>query len=125
MSVLTINGRDFSVTGIQLNPEQTLDLGGLLGPVSELNSAIGDGVTAAEAAAEASAESAAEASSYAATVPGPDNVFTVETAPEVDETQLGRVIFVTDGADGQPCAAICDGVIWRQVALGAEITVGE
>jgi len=48
------------------------------------------------------------------------NTFTVATVPAAADN-VGRVIYVSDGSAGSPCAAISDGTNWKVVAIGATI----
>lgn len=98
MPTLTINGRDFAVTGLENNSEQVVQLGEMLGPVQEL-------------------------ATVSANVPGPANSFTVATVPDA-EANTGRLIWVTDGNAGEPCPAISDGLDWLVVTLGTAIAGG-
>lgn len=52
--------------------------------------------------------------------PRTGNTFTVATAPDA-AANVGRVIYVSNGSAGAPCAAISDGVNWKVLALGANI----
>jgi hypothetical protein len=48
------------------------------------------------------------------------NTFNVAGVPAAADN-VGRVIYVTDGSAGNPCAAISDGTNWKVLALGATI----
>jgi len=48
------------------------------------------------------------------------NTFTVATAPAAS-ANVGRVIYLSNGSAGSPCAAISDGTNWKVVAIGATI----
>jgi hypothetical protein len=49
----------------------------------------------------------------------PDS-YTVATLPDADEN-TGRVLYVSDGSAGDPCAAISDGTNWKVIAIGATV----
>lgn len=61
--------------------------------------------------------------SVAACQPKNEDAYTVATVPEADEN-VGRTIYVSDGADGSPCVAVSDGTDWLRVAVGAAIDDG-
>ena len=46
--------------------------------------------------------------------------FTVANVPAAADWKH-RIIFVTNGATGDPCLAVSDGPDWLQIALGAAI----
>jgi hypothetical protein len=46
--------------------------------------------------------------------------YTVATAPSA-VGQNGRVIYLSNGSAGSPCAAISDGTNWKVLAIGATI----
>jgi len=48
------------------------------------------------------------------------NTFTVAAVPAA-AANVGRVIYVSNGSAGAPCAAISDGTNWKVVAIGANI----
>ena len=52
--------------------------------------------------------------------PRAGNSFEIATVPDADVND-GRVIYVSDGSEGSPCAAISDGTNWKVLALGATI----
>lgn len=51
----------------------------------------------------------------------PLNEYTVATVPAAAANE-GRLIYVSDGATGNPCLAYSNGADWLQIALGAAIT---
>lgn len=48
--------------------------------------------------------------------------YTVVQASAIPGLQTGEVIYVSNGAAGQPCLAVYDGSSWKRVALGATIS---
>lgn len=46
--------------------------------------------------------------------------FTVATLPDA-EVHAHKIIFVSDGAAGDPCLAFSDGEDWLRIALGAAV----
>lgn len=50
-------------------------------------------------------------------VPG---TFTVATLPAAADNE-GRLVYVSNGAAGSPCAAVSNGTDWLRIALGAAV----
>lgn len=50
--------------------------------------------------------------------PRTGNTFTVATLPAAADN-IGRVVYVSNGSAGSPCAAISNGTNWKVIALGA------
>lgn len=48
--------------------------------------------------------------------------YTVNQAAALSTPQPGQMIYVSNGASGQPCVAVYDGISWKQVNLGATIS---
>ena len=46
------------------------------------------------------------------------NTFTVATLPDA-ASNVGRVVYCSDGSAGSACAVISDGTNWKVVAIGA------
>jgi len=68
--------------------------------------------------AAASAVGAAAQVTADAAQPKTGNTFTVATLP-VAASNVGRVVYVTNGKAGAACAAISDGTNWKVVDIGA------
>jgi hypothetical protein len=49
--------------------------------------------------------------------PKTGNTFTVATLPAA-ASNVGRVVYCSDGSAGSPCAVISDGTDWKVVAIG-------
>ncbi len=49
-------------------------------------------------------------------------IFTVATLPTPGPSYAGCVATVTNGDAGSPCLAICDGIGWFKVAVGAAVS---
>lgn len=54
------------------------------------------------------------------TAPGPLDTYTVATQPDATENAR-KMIYVSDGAEGDPIVAFSDGTIWRRCDTNAEI----
>jgi hypothetical protein len=67
-----------------------------------------------------SAEFAAQTAAAAAKQPLTGNTFTVATVPAA-AANVGRVIYVSNGAAGAATAAISDGTNWKRIAIGVNI----
>lgn len=48
--------------------------------------------------------------------------YTVSNVPSAATRGAGTVIYVSNGDSGSPCLAVSDGVNWRRIALGANIS---
>lgn len=57
----------------------------------------------------------------AAFQPKESATYTVATAPTAADND-GRVIYVSNGSAGAPCAAVSNGTAWKVIALGATIS---
>jgi len=83
---------------------------------------------AAKAATSALGTAAAEDIGYFATAaqgaladnaqPKTGNTFTVAELPAA-ASNVGRVVYCSNGSAGSPCAVISDGTNWKVVAIGA------
>ena len=49
--------------------------------------------------------------------------YTVATLPTASESS-GEVIYVSDGDDGSPCLAYCDGTNWLRIEIGTAVSAG-
>jgi hypothetical protein len=58
----------------------------------------------------------------AASQPKTGNIFAVATLPAA-ASNVGRVVYCSDGNAGAPCAAISDGTHWKVIALGATCAI--
>lgn len=56
----------------------------------------------------------------AAFQPVTGNTFTVATLPPAN-ANVGRVVYVSNGKAGSPCAAVSDGTNWKVVDIGANV----
>lgn len=74
----------------------------------------------AEFAAKATATATAQATADAAQ-PKTGNTFAVAGLPAA-ASNVGRVVYCSNGSAGSPCAAISDGTDWKVVALGATVS---
>ena len=61
------------------------------------------------------------ASTAAASQPKTGNTFTVSTLPAA-ASNVGRVVYCSNGSAGSPCAAISDGTNWKVVAIGSTVS---
>ncbi len=48
--------------------------------------------------------------------------FTVATVPSA-AANIGRIIYMSNGNAGDPCAAISNGTNWKVIAIGANVAV--
>lgn len=53
--------------------------------------------------------------------PKTGNTFAVADLPAA-ASNVGRVVYVTNGSAGSPCAAISNGTAWKVIALGATVS---
>lgn len=49
--------------------------------------------------------------------------YTVATLPTASADNRGRVVYVSNGAAGQPCLAFSTGSAWVRLAVGAAVNV--
>jgi subtilisin family serine protease len=57
----------------------------------------------------------------AAKQPLTGNTFAVAGLPAA-ASNVGRVVYVTNGSAGNPCAAVSDGTNWKVLAIGATVS---
>jgi hypothetical protein len=63
---------------------------------------------------------AAIAAAVADYQPKTGNTYTVSTLPAA-ASNVGRVVYVSNGSAGSPCAAISNGTVYKVIALGATV----
>lgn len=106
MSQTTItlaNGTAFIINGIEpLSPPEAAEVGEAYGLLNGL---------------------AAQANTNSAVVPGRVQSYAVAGVPDATlAANLGQLIWVTNGNAGAACPAISDGVHWKVIALGSNIS---